>query len=576
MMLIGLSSLVILLPGSYFWSLQYQPLFFQLMILVISLSCLIYYRKRFKVQYSVLDILTFVSVLYVLVNNRTGNLSVFNPILTYLALFFLIKHVITENKKLYFPVTVFIFLGVLNCFIAILQLGNVYPIVFRPYVITGLFANPAQLAGFITAVLPFSLYNARSKGIIWIPVIILFISIIIISGSRAALFSSTIVIVIAGLHSIRFLQKKSAAKIFTLIALFFILCCFLYVLYQFRTSSADGRFLIWKAGYSMFTDSPLFGQGASSFVKDYALYQAKFFNAGFGTSDEILLARNASYVFNEFLHIAIEEGITGLLLFISIIYRITTIFNKNKDSANLYIGMSTLSTIIFGLFSYPADSSTINFVFIFCLAYYASKDQAHNLPNAIKVYLFAIAATILFILNVTVSFTILEIMKWQRADKSWNIDESNAIELYRDLEPVLCYKPEFMYNYLSQLTSFHYYEDAIKLYTKYGMRFNNSTDLLLQLGYCYEKSAHSLKAEHYYKLASSITPGLLLPKFYLLNLYIASNEHIKAAAIAKQLISMPVKVQNTNTDHIIKTAYDYLYSPDKKPALILNSDTKHR
>jgi O-antigen ligase/Flp pilus assembly protein TadD len=81
--------------------------------------------------------------------------------------------------------------------------------------------------------------------------------------------------------------------------------------------SINTRFLMWKVALEMFKDSPFFGLGIGTFKYHYLYYQAEY------------LVTNPSYVknagmaaeaHNEYLQLASEIGIVGLVLFLAIIF----------------------------------------------------------------------------------------------------------------------------------------------------------------------------------------------------------------------------------------------------------------
>lgn len=82
----------------------------------------------------------------------------------------------------------------------------------------------------------------------------------------------------------------------------------------------------------------------------------------------------------------------------------------------------------------------------------------------------------------------------------------------------------------------------------------------MQLGNCYLMSNHLDEAERYLKIAESITPALLSPKFYLLRYYIqVSNPH-KAKAMANSILETPCIVNNKKAYYIKEYARKFLTS----------------
>src|SRR5690606_21679292 len=101
---------------------------------------------------------------------------------------------------------------------------------------------------------------------------------------------------------------------------FVLVCAGAYSAYQYKKDSADGRLLIWKVSIDMIQQKPWTGVGFNLFQAHYAPALANYFHEGKGSDGEKMLAGNVQWAFNEPLHFAIELGIPGAVLYLTLIF----------------------------------------------------------------------------------------------------------------------------------------------------------------------------------------------------------------------------------------------------------------
>ena len=557
------SSLFSVPTTSYFWGAQYQPLFFQATVFLTSLYIIAKSIKRdLKVRVTKIDLLILLFIAYCWFNTvlrynnftlRNANLMMF----AYLALYFLLKFFINRKGQLKNMLYVAIAYGVINSIIGFLQVTGLYPIIYTPFIMTGAFNNPAQLAGFLVGILPLVFIlkpKSRRLDLLFWVIILLFLTVIIVTGSRAAILSSIVIFIFYLLVNVELTVGKWLW--ITVIVAFFGLT---YLLYQLKVPSANGRLLIWKISFAMFKEAPILGHGGGAVLQGYNCYQADYFAKGLGTSGEKILARNSSYLFNEPLQLLTEQGITGFLLALLVIYEI---FKRQKNAlskATSCAYFSLISIFVFGLFSYPSDTIAINIILLIGLASVSITRPVFHLKNDHKIIPWCFGIIVMFFCNVKIVNAILNTWHWEIADHLCRDNEIEAFIRYKKTAPYLRYNPFFMQNYFSQLVNLHYYQEALDLFHKNKDRFIHSSDLHIQLGYCFEKKSNFPQAEREYKISSNITPGLLIPKYYLLKLYISTAQHDNAASMAKVIIKSPVIIQNQKSIQIRREASLFLH-----------------
>jgi len=137
--------------------------------------------------------------------------------------------------------------------------------------------------------------------------------------------------------------------------------------------SINARVLIWKTSLNMIKDKPFFGHGIGYFKKKYLDYQARFLS---DNQEYVKYYINAKEAHNEYIQIAVELGIIGLLIFLFFLYKIALLFIKylkdEKDSRDRIIILGSLMSFIFflihSLFIFPLHVPALGTTFFIILA----------------------------------------------------------------------------------------------------------------------------------------------------------------------------------------------------------------
>ena len=192
--------------------------------------------------------------------------------------------------------------------------------------VTGTFGNPAPLGGLlalgivtVTGVL-LSFGRQNRKWIVGLSTIALVgLSYALwLTQSRAAWLA-----VVAGLLFLGWRQRWWQ-KIPSLKKSFVIVICLLLgiigsvALYQMKKDSADGRLLIARNTLAMIAERPLMGWGTGGWDARYMHCQADYFTRH-PDSPYAMLADDVGYPYNEFLYVAAEQGLVGLLLVLGLL-----------------------------------------------------------------------------------------------------------------------------------------------------------------------------------------------------------------------------------------------------------------
>lgn len=237
------------------------------------------------------------------------------------------------------------------------QFAGWFPSNHRHFAITGSFDNPAGFAVVLATGFPLGFYllqkRQRWKQYLFVTCQAVIFMAITFSGSRAGI----VAIVSSGLVFLcltfptrlsHFLRNRK-----WLLLLFMVLSIAgSSLLYLQKKDSANGRLLIWQVSWVMIKNKPVMGHGYGSFQTKYMNYQAEYFRRN-PDSEHALLADNVNHPFNEFLKIAVEFGVAGIVLVISLIFGLfyKGLKKKNEISPIAFSGLTAL--FVFACFSYP-------------------------------------------------------------------------------------------------------------------------------------------------------------------------------------------------------------------------------
>lgn len=488
---------------------------------------------------------------------------------TYVLIYFYFRN--TESNKLFFP---FLFLaGLFQAIWSILQKNGVLSPIHPLFDMTGGFFNPAILGLFLALALLAGLLQWKTQTLPFTKCLLgvsffILLYCIILANSRAswlALFMGCAWLYLTGMkrQKIRlqtFSTIKPALKYSLIFAIAGILVYLAIIgLYYIRPDSVQGRLLIWQVIGSHIPQSPWIGQGPLQ--AHYMPMQGSWFQAH-PDSLFVRFAGNNIYAFNEFLRIAFESGIIGLILFTGLL--MTGIYaartgNKNSCSA----GSLLIAVITFGLFSYPLSVPLIVISSLITLAIISQ-----NAFTSDRISLSKSRWIILLFLAVFLLFTVREYAYGKKADLL--LKESRHAPLVLTSPAMLQYykqlqgNPDFILCYGKNLYEQGLYNNALKVLEQ-GYRLKPSTELVCDLGKCYQQAKMFDKAEKAYHLAAGMTPTYIMPRYHLFCLYQKTGQEEKAMKEANVILTMPVKVVNTSVLRIRNQIRQFLKHPCASP-----------
>ena len=137
--------------------------------------------------------------------------------------------------------------------------------------------------------------------------------------------------------------------------------------YQWKKDSADGRLLMWKVAADAAMEAPLTGVGWDKVAGSYGDAQERYFAAGKGSEQEVMVAGAPEYVFNEYLQVAIAFGTPAALWMTALLSgAIAAAVNaKAFGLAGAAVAVAVVMTASYPL-QFPLFTVTIGMVFAGC------------------------------------------------------------------------------------------------------------------------------------------------------------------------------------------------------------------
>jgi O-antigen ligase len=242
-------------------------------------------------------------------------------------------------------------------------------------------------------------------------------------------------------------------------------------IYSLKRDSAEGRLLMWKITAQATGKQPLSGTGLGGFPAAFAETQAEYFASGQGTEREKMVAGCPEYAFNEYLQIALEQGIPGVIVFTG---WLTLCLYAGIRNRRFGVTGGIVALAVFAFSSYPLQlpSFWILLLVLSVMAVSRRKEDGTNSrrPNTLlfKPLMKITGITAGIILFACSCFLYSRQKGTEEAYRIWNkariLHDTKACEaaypLYEELYPRLKHKPEFLFEAGQCLNKMGRYEDS--------------------------------------------------------------------------------------------------------------------
>lgn len=406
--------------------------------------------------------------------------------------------------------------------------------------ISGHFGNPAGFAAFLAALLPFAFYFTRLRKKLPVAFGIattgIMLTAIALSLSRSGLVAALIVVIVTLWPRLipfwrRLSRRVHYASLCTVGILFVAVGVGLYLL---KKDSADGRLLIWRNTAEMIADKPFLGHGSGGFQAKYMLYQADYFRTH-PDSRYAPLADNVRVPFNEYLGIAAEYGIVGVLLLGGLI---ASVLRENLRRARGYkrtAAFSLLAVGITALFSYPFHYPAVLIIMAVDFVVLAGMRRDWS------AWVGQTSAFCFLWLAVQTAEERVAQQHWQkRVDLS-----ANDISLTGRFEQLATTKAgaslSFLYGYGAALNRAGEYARSAEVLERCFLRWADA-DIAVILTDNYYRLGDYVAAERWAVLAANMCPNRFMPLYKLVSIYDSLGQPTRALELAKVIVDKSVKI----------------------------------
>ncbi len=581
-------------------------------LLVFFCFFFIFSKISFKLNSNAFFILYLVYIIYsaisIILSNKYGDtayyfIMIFN--LGMLAFFyFLLFYNYSTNYQLLSQV--FSLLGLVVLFLAFYDYYNILisnGITHQSiYNIKATFSHKNILSEILFVLLPFSLsvlFNSNK----WFKILGIFNSIgilflLIVLLTRAVwlavmlgfLITLLFFILISGKEKL-FLVLKNKKTYYFIISFVIIIASSLFIysrMDSFETikifntyDSSQHRIELWKRSIDLAKEKPIFGNGLGT----WRIEVLKFGNRNLQSIDNITFYQRPH---NDFLWVLSEQGIIGLVLFISlfiiIFYYLIQIIRKSKsinETIFYYLLFYLLiGYLIFSFFSFPKERIEHNLflgiIFGFIIARYQLLNEKKSNKYLNTKYLKIIFTFLIFILlfHISIAFSLFnsefhlkkafgarQIENWNSVIKEINKSESAFYKIDPFSTPLKWYSGEAYFKTGNIESAFKDYKISSEINPYHIHVLNN-------LATCYEMKGNHFKAIENYKKAIHISPAFddallnLTAVYYNLG-YIDSafNAIVRVDTTSKNEKYLPFieAIVNKKIDLIIETIDNKLF-----------------
>ena len=548
---------------------------FAFIMCIISFTIPFCFRRNPKIF--ITDLLFFLFAVYLCISclflNSYPSMKLWLTLLM-IPLYVAIRNVTSNIKLRRWLLDVILVVVLIETLWGLLQLYGFAHSNHNLYKITGTLFNPGPFSGFVAVAIPLALSYSLDKTLLrierWLGICTLFFTFLVLPATMsraawiAAFFGCIYVlwkwIRLSRINFKDYFQKVhlldsvfrfferciSSVVIRIMLALFssFLAVVFLYGIYLIKKDSAKGRSIIWSSSMIAVKERPLLGHGFGSFTAVYGDTQAEYFLANKRSENLMMLADSPDYAFNEYVQIAVELGLVGLVIFLSLtgflfFYPCSSFFNAPRSALIVFLFFST--------FSYPFSVLPLSIIFVFLVALLApsSKNVSFILPVWIRI------AGVVVCWGIT-AFCAHQILPKRSAFQEWQSLQENRneysnnedIHKYRALYQSLRHEKHFLFEYGLCLSKTGQYSESNIIYEEY-LNYGSDPMVYNCMGNNFKEMGEFDKAENMYIHALKIVPNRHYPLYLLMKLYKDNGQAQKAKDIAISLFRKPVKVSST-------------------------------
>lgn len=326
-------------------------------------------------------------------------------------------------------------------------------------------------------------------------------------------------------------------------------------LYFVKAGSADGRMVINYEGLHTVADNPIFGSGTGSFFHKFAETTQRLSISE--SSVDLNAVDVIEYAFNDWLRIATELGVIGLVIAGAI--AVNSLRNLWIESKTLFLALIVI--LVFSIFSYPIELHPYRIITILIIAFSASHRRVSTTDvKSQRMRVLAMTVMSLVIISIPM-MEIRRIKEYVEAENGYNImrgiQDQALIKDYESLLPLLEDNRNFLFDYGRLLSDAGRYNDSNEVLRK-GASLSNDPMFLVLQGNNYRDMGALYKAEEMYLKAWHTMPNRIYPLYRLMMLYHQTGNESKAVEYARIIVNHKEKVSSPAVNDIKREAHEII------------------
>ena len=310
------------------------------------------------------------------------------------------------------------------------------------------------------------------------------------------------------------------------------------LLYFLKRGSADGRVLFYLISSSAAAQHPVFGSGIGSFALSYARETALLHSQLPWTL--VRHADGVEYALSDGMLVAVEQGLLGLVLALSLI----CILLCRLRRISIPLMLMLVGLLIFSLFSYPFQLLPFQLltVLLASLAASTATDDDKQEPVAFPVRTCLVGIALCGMMaGIAFPFTSYLNKHVQAARESRLIVgrvHPRLITEYRRLMPWMRHDASFMFRYGQILASYGRYNESNQVLWQ-GTLVSGDPMFHVIRGHNYQQMHACPQACHAYQQAHAQSPSRQYPLLCLMRMYRDMGCRSEAVRTARILLRMP-------------------------------------
>lgn len=407
----------------------------------------------------------------------------------------------------------------------------------------GSFENPAGFASCLCFSLPmgFRLFRRFSTfgKVAFIICKLLCMAAVVMSGSRTGMLCIMVCAV---------LLFGSGKKLMLWIMPAMVVAVMVLTL-AMKTDSSRGRWFICQRTVELIAERPITGWGIGGFEAKYMDVQADYF-AHHVDSEYAMLADSIHHPMNEYLLVAVDFGLIGLLVLLAAIFG-TVVYYRHHPSDYGRLGMQIMICIaVFSMFSYPfLYPFTWIMLLVACCCVYKNRIFHRRIVCVSAIVILPILGYMLAV-NWAMSMELRRIQE----KASYGLAK-NMMPRYAKLYPKQKADYRFLYNYAAEQYEAGLYAEALHTANECE-KLLSDYDISLLKADIYRELGQDKLAMVNYQQAYNMCPSRFVPLYEIYNIYRSRKDTINYRRIANIILTKPIKVKSKDTMDMIEEVRD--------------------